>query len=461
MKCIRCNKDFQDGEGNLCPDCKKKYELEQSTAQNTKTININPFKRFYSNRVKMYLTQKEKVKTLAIGIGALIILIIIISSIKGNGGNIDILSKVGNLREYGYADRDNGWIYYIAPDSELSKMGIYKIKENGDKPKELNTIGKYDIMSINAYKDYLYFIVQSSSNYSNNGDTLDNKIYKMKNDGTELEVINDNEFHNNCETIYVIDNWVYYIGLESKLYKMSLDGKNRKKVSEETFSTKKPANKYVVTDKFIIYNVDNPPTAVRAQTTKIMRIDGKEAEDVIPDEYLSYLDMDSSYIYFTDYDNKLCKTKIKSKKKEEVYSIRKVYHLNVNENYAYFYSFTDDGEVALYRLNLNSPEKGAQAIKILNNTAPCLNIVGDKIYYTDRDIEGGFAIKLLSTKDINKTTSIYSYKYNEPSTEDEKQILEDLNNKEQEEVGDSEEETEMSEDEAAVSDNADASKESE
>ena len=447
MKCIRCNKDFQEGEGNLCPECKKKFELEQATSQNAKTVKINPFKRFYSNKVKMYLTQKEKVKNLAIGLGALIVLIIIIASVKGNGGNIDILGKIGNLREYGYADRDNGWIYYVAPDSELSKMGIYKIKENGDKPKELNTIGKYDIMSINAYNNYLYFIVQSSSSYSKDGDTFDNKIYKMKNDGTELEVINDNEFHNNCETIYVIDNSIYYIGLDSKLYKMNLDGKNRKKVSEETFSTQKPANKYVVTDKYIIYNVDNPKTSVKAQTTKIMRIDGKEAEDVIPDEYLSYLDMDSTYIYFTDSDNKLCKTKIKSKKKEEVYSLRKVYHLNVCDNYAYFYSFTDNGEVALYRLNLNSPEKGAQAIKILNNTAPCLNIVGDKIYYTDRDLEGGFAIKLLNTKDISKTTSIYSYKYEEPSIDEEKLILEDLNNKEKEELDDSEEDPEKIESE--------------
>ena len=157
--------------------------------------------------------------------------------------------------------------------------------------------------------------------------------------------------------------------------------------------------------------------------------------------------MDSTYIYFTDSDNKLCKTKIKSKKKEEVYSLRKVYHLNVCDNYAYFYSFTDNGEVALYRLNLNSPEKGAQAIKILNNTAPCLNIVGDKIYYTDRDLEGGFAIKLLNTKDISKTTSIYSYKYEEPSIDEEKLILEDLNNKEKEELDDSEEDPEKIESE--------------
>ena len=441
MKCIRCNKEFQDGEGNLCADCKKKVELEQSTSQNASTIKINPFKKFYANNVKMYLTQKEKVKSLAIGIGAFIILLVIIFSIKGDGEKVDILGKIGNLREFGYADSANGWIYYIAPDSTLSKMCIYKIKENGDKPKELNTIGNYDIMSLNVYNNYLYFIVQSSSSYSNNGDVFDNKIYKMKTDGTELEVINDNEFHNNCETIYVLDNSIYYIGVDSKLYKMDLNGKSRRLVSEEVFSTTKPANNYIVTDKYIIFNKTNPSTSANAYTTKIMSVDGKGVEDVIPDEYLSYMDMDSTYIYFTDSNKKLCKTKIKSKKKEDVYSLRKVYHLNIKDGYAYFYSYTDDGDVALYRVNLNSPEKGAQAIKILNNTTPCLNIVEDKIYYTDRDAEGGFAIRLLNTKDINKSDTIYSYEYAELDVEEEKRVLDELNEKEKEELTEDEEQT--------------------
>ena len=451
MKCIRCNKEFQDGEGNLCEECRKKVELEQSTSQNaTNTVKINPFKKFYANNVKMYLTQKEKVKSLAIGVGALIVLIIIILCIKGNGGKTDVVKKVGNLREYGYADIDGGWIYYIAPDAELSKMGIYKIKENGDKPQELNIIGNYDIMSLNVYKNYLYFIVQSSSNYSKDGDVFDNKIYKMKTDGSELEVINDNEFHNNCDTIYVMNDEIYYLGLDAKLYKMNLKGKNRRLVSEEVFSIVKPANNYVVTDKYIIFNRDNPLTSTTPYTTRIMGIDGKGVEDIIPDEYLSYMDMDSSYIYFTDKDNKLCKTKFKSKKKEELYTTRKVYHLNIKGNYAYFYSYTDDNDVALYRLNLNSPEKGAQAIKVLNNTAPCLNIVGDKLYYTDRDDEGGFAIRLLNTKDLSKTTTIYSYDYTELDEEDEKDALNELNNEEQEDVADDEEANTVNDESAEV-----------
>ena len=43
MKCIRCNKEIQDGEGNLCEDCKKKFELSQSTIQNDneKKVKVN------------------------------------------------------------------------------------------------------------------------------------------------------------------------------------------------------------------------------------------------------------------------------------------------------------------------------------------------------------------------------------------------------------------------------------
>ena len=124
MKCIRCNKEIQDGEGNLCEDCKKKFELSQSTIQNDneKKVKVNIFKRFYSNNVKTYLTQKEKVKTLAIVVGIILLLFIIMGALRKSGGNSDIINKVGNLREYGYADKEGGWIYYIAPDEELAKI---------------------------------------------------------------------------------------------------------------------------------------------------------------------------------------------------------------------------------------------------------------------------------------------------------------------------------------------------
>ena len=425
MKCIRCNKDFE-GEGNLCEDCKKKFELEQSTAQTTSNKKVNPFKKYYSNNVKTYLTQKEKVKNLSIIMGAVIILLIIIICVKNSGKSSSITSKVGNIREYGYADEYNGWIYYIAPDKELSKMGVYRVKENGTKQEEINIIGNNDIMSLNVYKNYIYFIVQETSAYSNNGDTLNNKIYRMKIDGSDLEVINDNEFHNNCESIYVLNNSVYYIGTDAKLYKMGLNGKNKKVVSDEVFAVTKPYNNYIVTDDYIIYNKeDNSSGSAGTYTTMIMGIDGKGMKAVVEDEYLSYIDVDDSYIYFTDSDNILCKTKINSGKKEELYKTRKVYHLNVKGDYAYFYSYTDNSEVALYRINLKSIDKGAQAIKVLNTTTPCLNIVMDRLYITDRDDAGGFVIKLLNAKKIDDSAIIYSYQYTDME-DDDSTLLEEL-----------------------------------
>ena len=417
MKCIRCNKDFE-GEGNLCEDCKKKFELEQST-QTTSNKKVNPFKKYYSNNVKTYLTQKEKVKNLSIIIGAVIILLIIIICVKNNGKSSGILSKVGNIREYGYADEYNGWIYYIAPDEELSKMGVYRVKENGTKQEQINIIGNNDIMSLNVYKNYIYFIVQETSAYSNNGDTLNNKIYRMKIDGSDLEVINDNEFHNNCESIYVLNNSVYYIGTDAKLYKMGLNGKNKKVVSDQVFAVTKPYNNYIVTDDYVVYNKeDNSSGSSATYTTMIMSTEGKGMKAVVEDEYLSYIDMDDSYIYFTDTNNVLCKTKINSGKKEELYTTRKVYHLNVKGDYAYFYSYTDNSEVALYRINLKSIDKGAQAIKVLNTTTPCLNIVMDRLYITDRDDAGGFVIKLLNVKKIDDSAIIYSYQYTDMDDDD-------------------------------------------
>jgi hypothetical protein len=151
--------------------------------------------------------------------------------------------------------------------------------------------------------------------------------------------------------------------------------------------------------------------------------------------------MDTGYIYYTNSNNALCKYSIDSGKNTEIYGTRKVYHLNVKGKYAYFYSYTDNNDVALFRINLNESDKGAQPIKVLNNTMPCLNIVGDMLYYTDRDDSGGFAIKLLNTSDVEKTpVELYSYEY-ESDEEDEKDELETLIAEEKELQGDEEDST--------------------
>ena len=145
--------------------------------------------------------------------------------------------------------------------------------------------------------------------------------------------------------------------------------------------------------------------------TKIMSINGSNPKEVIEHELLNNFDIDGNYIYYTNENHDLYKTKINSGKSELVYNGRDVYHLNIKNNYAYFYSHTDNNEVALYRVDLNHTDKGAQEVKKLNTTTPCLNIIDNCIYYTDNSDTFSFSINLLNINDFTNVVNLYNYNY--------------------------------------------------
>ena len=466
---------------------------------------MNIFKKYYSNYVKKEMSKQEKISTIAILIGIIIIIIVIILAISKNNGSSNITAKTANLREYGYMDKMNNYIYYIAPNSDLTKMGIYKVKKDGSNKSEVKVFEEnMDVLSLNCYKGYVYFIVQISGS-STSSDELDNKIYRMKKDGTALEVLNDNNFNDYCNSIYVNNNKIFYVGKDNHLYTMNLDGKNIKMLSDEVIVMNSDLNDYIVTDKYIIYNSNNSikeddeeeedeitevqgetldassPEVIEPDTnitevletdstapellesdtnstevpetngiatetlesdanstevlenaenesteitqssyeenednydvTKIMSINGNNPKEILEHELLNNFDIDGNTIYYTNENHDLYKTKINSGKSELVYDGRDVYHLNIKNNYAYFYSHTDNNEVALYRVDLNHTDKGAQEVKILNTTTPCLNIIDNFIYYTDNTDTFSFSINLLNINDFNNTINLYNYNY--------------------------------------------------
>ena len=152
-------------------------------------------------------------------------------------------NTIGNIRNNGYATEQGNWIYYIAPVEKSTEYGIYKIKKNGkDKQKIFST--DEDIISLNVYKDNLYFI--GITNIED--DNLDNKIYQMKLDGSDLKVINDNEFHDNCYEIYAVYDKIFYVGTNGNICIMNLDGSEK-----ETFLDNRTG--YLgVTEKYIIFD---------------------------------------------------------------------------------------------------------------------------------------------------------------------------------------------------------------
>ena len=166
--------------------------------------------------------------------------------------NVEISKEgntIGNIRNYGYAVESDNWIYYLSPNEDSTEIGIFKVKNNGKNKQQLY-MSNLDIVSLNVYKDYIYFVGNDVGTYLE-GDDIDNKIYRMKKDGTAIEVLNDNELNNECYEIYVINNKVYYIGLNAEICKMDLNGANKTVVADN-------GTGYLgITEKYIIYNSDS------------------------------------------------------------------------------------------------------------------------------------------------------------------------------------------------------------
>lgn len=428
MKCTECGKEIPDGENTLCEDCQNKKANENIKEEKVETkaeVKEEKKKQKTEKKAKEEKTKKEKTKkektkkeskfsfemlknnkkakicciVLAIIISVILILLgaFIYSKADNSVGN-----TIGNIRNYGYGASDGKWNYYLAPNDESTKVGIYKIKNNGEEKTEL-LMNDLDVVSINVYKDYVFFIGIGIEGPSEE-DTTDNKIYRMKTDGTDLTVINDNEFHNECYEIYATQNGVFYIGTDNNIYKMNLDGSNKRLVSDN-------GTGYIgITDKYIIYNVEDEELA--DYVTYIMDIDGQNPRPIIEGSRLYSVDISGDYVYYTDNDKQICRTKIDSGVSETILETT-AYNLNLNDGYLYFLNYTDaaneDYSVCVYRLKADGSQKEPETIKKLASYSSYIDVVGDWVMYMDYDETSTF-INFVKT-DGSEENKVFDLQY--------------------------------------------------
>lgn len=411
MKCTECGKEIPDGENTLCEDCQKKQvsenikeekvetkaEVKEEVKKEEKKADKKETKKEKKPKAekkpKEEKPKKEKTKkegksfielvkahkiACLVALAVLVILVVLIVVFASMGKTSKVGNTIGNIRNYGYGASDGNWIYYLAPNEESTKVGIYKIKNNGEEKTEL-LMNDLDVVSINAYKDYVFFIGIGMEGPSEE-DTTDNKIYRMKTDGSDLTVINDNEFHNECYEIYATQNGVFYIGTDSNIYKMDLDGSNKRLVSDN-------GTGYIgITDKYIIYNVEDEELA--DYVTYIMDIDGQNPRPILEDSRLYSVDISGDYVYYTDNDKQVCRTKIDSGVSETILEAT-AYNLNLNNNYLYFLNYTDaeneDYSVCLYRIKADGSQKEPETVKKLASYSSYIDVVGDWVMYMDYD----------------------------------------------------------------------------
>ena len=168
MNCTKCGKEIEDGEDKVCEECKAKIvseieaaEKEEKVEKEVEEVNVveeaaAEKEEVSEEKVEEKVEEKseensgeEKKKSdkKAVGIASgivavclitvIAIIVCIVSFVTGLVEVPDTLktntvgNSTGNILNSGYGVEDNKYIYYIAPDSELVDICIYRANKDG------------------------------------------------------------------------------------------------------------------------------------------------------------------------------------------------------------------------------------------------------------------------------------------------------------------------------------------
>lgn len=479
MFCSKCGKEIPEGDKKICDECQQKL-LEELEKEEEEAIIENSEEEKDKKKKNKKQDKKEKeekqekenkednedskpikkclkiVDKIIICICVLFLIItIILSSVYIFYRNQEIGNTIGNIRNYGYSAIQGDWIYCLIPNEDNTKNGIYKIKNNGEEKQELIMLEDISVVAINVYKDHIYFIGINENGYDDNNQ-LDNKIYKMKLDGSNLEIINDNEISDNSYEIYVVKNKIYYIGVNGEIARMNLDGTDKTTVIDNELGF------LGITQKYIIYDIiktndseenneeiqdtntventventaasletsentntvttetqntdtsdgtDDQVVSDKEYITYISNLDGTNPRPIINDKKIYSVNIYDDYVYYTDADRKIYKTKIDSNVEELVYDMN-VYNFNTNGEYAYYLLQDEETNVvSIYRSKLDGTSETPELIKNLDEETKFINVLGDWVFYMDSNGEAGF-INLVSVDGTDKIVQLYYLNY--------------------------------------------------
>ena len=344
-------------------------------------------------------------KTIIIAVIIIVAFIIgIIAGVKERA-RIEACNTISNIRNYGYTVSDGKCFYYVSPDDKGLLNEIQKTKKDG---KEKTTLysSLNALYSLNVYEGYIYFIENDSVSFYTTEDLRDNRIYRIKTDGSmaEPQLINDNDFHNSCAQIYVLNDKVYYLGTDSKLYAMGIDGQNRELVSD------KVSDYLAITKEYIIHDVKREDSADKE--THIMKIDGYDDKAVIEKTKINTVAVVEDYIYYTTGDKEIFRTKIGSGEAELVYDIA-AYNFNVsNDGYIYFFGYEDveakKYTICLFRVKTDGTSEKAELLYKLADNSDYLNVVNGQAFFMDE--EGSKSFIRMVDVDSKEVKNIFEYK---------------------------------------------------
>ncbi|MGO5093828.1 DUF5050 domain-containing protein [Clostridium sporogenes] len=248
------------------------------------------------------------------------------------------IKKDGNLRERltdatidSLAFSDN-YIFYSQYISSSSKDNykIYRIKKDGSNKIDLNDVRG---TNITIQGPFLYYL-NTDDSYS---------IYRIRVDGLDINKINN---YSSRIFMEIKDGWIYYINEElgNNLYRITLDGNYEEKLNDDNCINATMDNEYI----YYGVNIDNNKTYLYK-----ININGLERKKLCEEDCSRSIVLSKNNIYFSGNNNKGI-YKI-GKEGVEVYTITKdnALGLDIVGNWLYYYKLNlDELSMKLHRINL-------------------------------------------------------------------------------------------------------------
>lgn len=210
------------------------------------------------------------------------------SSNQSMGGYVCIQSEktIVNFSKKNTEDENYGMVEFINNESDI------------------NSIVNCHSKCINYSDGWIYFI-NTDSEF--NEEKKVGKVCKVKNDGTDYAILNKDE----CKYVQIIEDEIYYINNDDKIYKMDIDGKVIGKICDDTV-------KNMIIENEIIYYSNNEDMG------KVYKIDlnGKNKSKILDTETIYYI-INDEYIYYLAYDyfiqgDIICRKKLDGNSEREV-----------------------------------------------------------------------------------------------------------------------------------------------
>ena len=135
----------------------------------------------------------------------------------GHGGNARG-NTTGNIVNGGHVAQQGDWIYYLNIDDDEK---IYKVRTDGSDRTRVNDDTSWHL---NVVGDWIY--------YTNIDDDDEKKIYKICTDGSDRTRVNDDSSF----FLNVVGDWIYYTNIDDdeKIYKIRTDGSDRTRVNDDS-----------------------------------------------------------------------------------------------------------------------------------------------------------------------------------------------------------------------------------